>query len=168
MKRMQTLAKKFPLFESSPRLAVFSGISLLSFAFSFLLFASIYLLPHLLPVTETAIAQSPKWTPPTGKSMMEVHIANNGLIFLQGAKVESITGKTIIVSTFWNLAEFKWTIQTDESYYGPRHFGTSFLDSKGKNISITDIKIGDNIVVSGNLNPSYKEPTIKADVVRIP
>ena len=60
-----------------------------------------------------------------------------------------------------------WVIYTNGADYGPRHFGTTFFDSKGNNITIKNIRVGDIISVEGVINTSFIEPSIKADVIRI-
>src|SRR3989344_723359 len=115
------LRKKFPLFKSNPHLAVFFSISIATFVLGFIFFAFTYILPGV----EIVKAEEVEWTPPSGKSIMEVHIANNGMVFLQGARVESISGTTIVVSTSWNSIKLLWTIHTNASYFGPRNLGTS-------------------------------------------
>ena len=156
------LRKKFPVFKSNPRLAVFFSASIATFVLGFIFFAFTYILPGV----EIVKAEEVEWTPPSGKSIMEVHIANNGMVFLQGARVESISGTTIVVSTSWNNTKLQWTIYTNGSSYGSRQFGTSFLDSKGDNITIKNINVGSVISVNGTFNMSFVEPTVKADVIR--
>ena len=162
---MEIIRKKFPIFKSNPRLAAFSSFSVGFFLFSILVF----LLSYSLSSTEVVRADEPKRQEPTSKFILEVHIANTGAIFLQGARVEAVPSKsTILVSTTWNNMVLLWTINTNESYYGKRHFGTDFLDLRGANVAITDIQKGDYISVSGTLDLNSDVPTIKADVVRVP
>ena len=111
-------------------------------------------------------AQEIEWTVPVGKSIMEVHIANNGMVFLQGAHIESISGTTMLVSTSWNLTKLEWIIFTNGSSYGQRHFGTSILDSKGNHVVIKSLRVGDIISITGVFDVSQSGPTIKADVIR--
>ena len=160
---MKLLRKKIPLFNNSPKLAAFLSISFTVLFFSFVLFTFTYLLTG----QETVKAQVVDWVPHTGKSVLEVHIANNGMVFLQGARVESISGTTIVVSTSWNSIKLLWTIHTNASYFGPRNLGTEFLDSKGKRIYIGDIREGNLVSVSGTFDISRSELTLKADTVRL-
>jgi len=156
------LRKKFPVFKSNPRLATFFSISIATFILGFIFFAFTYILPGV----EIVKAEEVEWTPPSGKFIMEVHIANNGMVFLQGARVESISGTTIVVSTSWNTTKLQWTIYTNGSNYGSRQFGTSFLDPKGDSITIKNINVGSIVSVNGTFNMSFVEPTVKADVIR--
>ncbi len=160
---MTKIRKKFPLFLTNPRLAGFFATSLAVFIFSFLLFAFTY----LVPAVETVKAEGAKVSPSGSTVILEVHIANNGMVFLQGARVLSVSGPIFTVATSWNKIQLKWTVQTNESYYGPRHFGTDFLDTKGNILSIADIHEGSIVTVNGMLEASYAEPTVKADVIRI-
>ncbi len=151
------------LLQTNARLAYFLIVALFIFSAGFLAFMISYITaPGLVRAdsNQTAQTQSQK------KSIIELHIAADGLVFLQGTKVVSISGHNIIVSTAWNNLNFTWLIQTNESYYGPRHFGTSFYDGSGKVISLADLKPGDIISVSGMMETSYTEPVVKADVIR--
>lgn len=160
---MVLLRKKIPLLQTNPYLGIFFGVSVIAFILGFLLFAFTYLLPSINIVK----AEGLTWTPPSGKSILEVHIANNGMVYLQGANIESISGTTIVASTSWNNTKLKWTIYTNGSDYGKRHFGTSFYDSKGASITISDLHVGDIISVNGILDVNYMELVVKADVIRI-
>ena len=160
---METLKRKFPIFKTDPKLAKFFSASLAVFVFGFLLFSFTYLLPD----TKIARAEGTKSSVPN-KSILEVHLANNGMVYLRGAKVESISGTTLTVSTSWNAVKMLWTVRTDESYYGKRHFGTNFLDSKGKTFALADLRQGNVVNISGTLDPTHATPTVKADAVRIP
>ncbi len=145
-------------------LKYFYSASVATFIFGSFLFAFTYLLPG----AEVAKALDSKWTPPVGKFIQGVNIANSGMIYIQGAKVLSVSGNQIVVSVSWNVVKMQWTVNTNESYYNKRHFGTGFLDSKGNRVFITDIHAGDIISVSGVLDTNFADPTIKADFVRTP
>src|SRR3989344_995672 len=118
---LHTLSKKFSsLFNESPRLAIFSSISLGVFIAGFLFFSFRYLLPN----TQVAIAQEGKIENQRGKQeesakisqtgktqtrkpILEVHIANTGMAYIQGAKVLSVSGSTIVVETVWNAVKLQ-------------------------------------------------------------
>lgn len=88
----------------------------------------------------------------------EVHIANNGLVLLRGARVLSLSGSTIEIGMTWGSSEFKWSVVTD--------FSTKFLDTQGEKMSVTNIHIGDSITVTGNITQSGIRPIIDATIVR--
>ncbi len=90
--------------------------------------------------------------------MLEVHIANNGLMLLRGATVISNSRGTIRVGMVWGSADFTWTVTTD--------FGTKYLTSKGEKETLEDIKVGDIVTITGMLIESGAEPTINAEHVR--
>jgi hypothetical protein len=161
---MNVLRKKFPFFQTNPRLAIFFGISSSVFILGFVLF----ILVSLLSNTEIAMGQDiqPISTRAKNDPILEVHMANNGMVFLQGVRVEYISSTKIIVSSAWGSTKIQWILKTNESYYSGRHFGTSFLDPNGNNISTKDIKVGDMITASGILDSSSTELTVKADVIR--
>ena len=163
------ISRKFSLLEINPRLVTFLCISLVTFFIGFTSFIFTFLSDTRIARAETKsqsqnnIASLSKTK---NKSILEVHIASTGMIFIQNAKVVSIDETNIMVSTSWNSLNLIWKIQTNELYYGKRHFGTSFLDSKGKILSINDIKIGNSITISGDLDTNSIEPIVKADVIR--
>ncbi len=162
---MRSLLKKIlALFRTSPRLAAFCGLSVMTFLFGFTLFSFTYLLPG----TETAKAENIKnqKSVQDSKHILELHIANNGMTYIQGARVVSISGVTITLAMAWNNVTLEWAVHTDESYAGKRHFGTRFLDHAGKYISISDIHVGDIVTVSGDLDTHVNGLAVKADTVR--
>lgn len=90
--------------------------------------------------------------------MLEVHIANNGLMLLRGARVLSISGSTIHVGMSWGSSDFTWAVETN--------YNTTFLTSKGEKEALGNVGVGDTVTVTGQLSGSGTEPTIDADVVR--
>ena len=96
-----------------------------------------------------------------------MHIANNGLVLLRSAKVVSVDGNNITVSTAWGSADFKWIIRIDTSHFDKRNFGTRFIDRDGKKGSLVDVQVGSIVTVTGALDPAAQEPTIDADSVRL-
>jgi|GEM_PF-5457804 len=114
-----------------------------------------------------ASAATNTWLPPAGKSILEIHVANNGMTYLRGAKVISVQGSTLNVETAWNSVAFDWIIQTNGVTYDTRHFGTRILDASGNELDISRVQVGDVVLISGQLDVNSKIPTINADVVRI-
>jgi len=104
----------------------------------------------------------------TGSSLwpLEIHISNNGLILLRSARVVSISGSTLTVSTAWGSSDFIWTVQTNATRFETRDFGTRFLSRDGKKSSLANIQEGDKVTITGALDPAAQEPVIKADSVR--
>ncbi|MCR4281385.1 MAG: hypothetical protein NUV88_03585 [Candidatus Kaiserbacteria bacterium] len=90
--------------------------------------------------------------------MLEVHIANNGLVLLRGARVISVSGSTIHVEMSWSSSNMAWAVATT--------YNTKFLTSKGEKAEIGDIAEGDIIRVTGKLVASGIEPIVDTDIVR--
>lgn len=90
--------------------------------------------------------------------MLEMHIANNGLVLLRGAQVLSIEGKRIRIGQNWGGQRFMWTVQT-EKY-------TKIFSQKGEKAELSDITAGDIIKVTGKLIGGGSEPIINADFIR--
>lgn len=96
---------------------------------------------------------------PPRASMLEIHVANNGLVLLRGARVSSVEGDIIRAHTAWDSAEFVWQVQTNK-------LSTTFLTSDGKKETLTDVRAGDVITVTGQLIRGLAEPMIEARFVR--
>ena len=90
--------------------------------------------------------------------MREVHIANNGLMLLRGARVTSVSGNTIRVTLSWGSSDFTWVLLTDS--------GTTFLTASGEKQALSDIRVGDIVTATGTLNESGSSSVISADFVR--
>jgi hypothetical protein len=158
-----TLYKNFLKIKSKLSLRGFFEVSSLVFIFGVLFFSFTYLVPETGVVKAEVIENALQNKSP----ILEVHIANNGMVYLQGARVVSVVGTTVTVSTSWKNTDLNWTVITNESYYGKRHFGTEFYDSKGKSISVSGIKVGNSVVVSGDLDSKSKELKVLAKVIRL-
>ena len=96
--------------------------------------------------------------PASTAPMREVHIANNGLVLLRGARVVSTSGSTFTVSMGWGEVDMQWKIQTDQS--------TTYFKQTGEKSAITAIHRGDFVTVTGMFDVSASQETINADVVR--
>lgn len=90
--------------------------------------------------------------------MLEIHIANNGLVLLRGARVISISGSSIRVDMKWGSADFTWVIQTNSN--------TKFITSTGEKETLAKISVGDIVTVTGMLIGGGTESTIDAEFVR--
>ena len=135
----------------------FFALSLFAFLFSF-------------PPQRAAAEGVAPAAPPEGNTPLcplEMHIANNGLVLLRSARVVSLHGNTITVSTAWGSADFTWTVRTDLIHFETRSFGTRFIDRDGKKGSLSGIKVGSVVTITGALDPVAGEPTIDADSVRL-
>jgi hypothetical protein len=87
----------------------------------------------------------------------EMNIANNGLVLLRGAHVDSISGSELHVSMSWGGSNFSWKIETNAN--------TKFLTSIGQNATLADIQDGDFLTITGKLAGSGSDPTIQAEFV---
>lgn len=90
--------------------------------------------------------------------MLEVHIANNGLTLLRGARVLSISGTTIRVGMAWQSSTFTWTLETN--------YNTRFVAQSGEKATLADITTGDVVMVTGTLRAGGSEPAIDTDYLR--
>ncbi|MFH0890842.1 MAG: hypothetical protein V1856_02315 [Candidatus Liptonbacteria bacterium] len=106
---------------------------------------------------------APRATTPAATSSRAVqvsgaNIANNGLIILRGARVISSSDGVIHVVTAWNSVSFLWEIQT-------RIF-TEFITSKGEKETPAEVRVGDMVIITGDLIQGGAEPVVSAQFVR--
>jgi len=90
--------------------------------------------------------------------MREVHIANDGLILVRGARVVANSGNTVTISIIWGGVDFRWIVDIVDN--------TSFLTSSGEKATRVDIQPGDILTVVGMLTQGGSQPTIQASSVR--
>lgn len=90
--------------------------------------------------------------------MLEVHIANNGLMLLRGARVISISNNIIRVITDWHSISFTWGVET-------KFLFTKFTVSGGKPGTIKDIQVGDILTITGKLTRSDPELIISGEFI---
>ena len=97
---------------------------------------------------------------------LEVHVANNGLTLLRGAKVLSVDGTTLTLGMAWGSATFTWTVHTNATNSGTHAYGTRFLDRSGNPSSLENISAGSLVTVTGMLDGDATVSTLDADTVR--
>ena len=105
-----------------------------------------------------AVVQASSTITTTRPPMLEIHIANNGLVLLRGARVMSISGSTVHVEMTWGVSHFTWIVQTSSN--------THILTPQGESTTLADIHIGDSVTVTGMLSAHTTESTIDAEFVR--
>lgn len=90
--------------------------------------------------------------------LSELHIANDGMIFLRDATVVSTAPGLLQVSATWSGVAFNWVVKTDEN--------TKFVSADGQPETLGAIEDGDLVTVTGQLTGGGAEPTIAAQFVR--
>jgi len=95
---------------------------------------------------------------PAVAPMHAVHIANDGLTYVQGATVASIGNGTISISIAWGGATFNWTVTTNSN--------TKFITAAGEKGTIEGIQVGNYIDVTGLLSQGGATPIIAAQFIR--
>ncbi len=88
----------------------------------------------------------------------EVHIANNGFVLVRNATIASISGTIITADIAWGSSTLTWAVRTDN--------GTGFVRSDGEKGALSELKEGDTISITGDLDSTVSEPTILAETVR--
>ena len=153
---------------SGHAIAIACGVSLilagLFIAYITLSSSSIFYYRTTSDAPQTQAAQKVYLATPAAASLshedqtLELHIANNGLVLLRGARVVSTSGNTMSVKIAWGSEEFSWIIRGNSD--------TRFLNSEGEHIKSSDIRVGDYVVVTGNLDTIASQPTVVAQYVR--
>lgn len=87
-----------------------------------------------------------------------ITIASDGLVHLRDARVVSISGNAIEVSVSFDGDDFAWIADTSAA--------TKFPDGSGRNQSISAIRSGDIVDVTGELQSGGATPTLAATFVR--
>lgn len=90
--------------------------------------------------------------------ILGINIANNGLVFVRGARITAISGDAITTSMSWGSASFSWVIKTSGS--------TKFINQQGQKQTISNLKVGDAVTVTGKLVGDSGQFTINAEFVR--
>lgn len=108
-----------------------------------------------------ATTDSPIKAAALSKPTYEMHIANNGLISMRGARITSISGNSLTAVLSWGSQSFTWNITTS-----PGSKGTTFLNKAGEKISFTDLQVGSYISIAGLLDTSAPDPAIAAQIIR--
>ena len=90
--------------------------------------------------------------------ILEMHIANNGLVLLEGARVLSLSGGRIRVEMAWGAASFTWVTNTNSN--------TKYFSSNGEKTTLASVEVGDTLAITGMLTRGGAEPTIAATFVR--
>jgi hypothetical protein len=89
---------------------------------------------------------------------VEVHIANNGLVFLRQGMITALSGGSFTVQMSWGSSQFSWMVRTNSS--------TQFLNGSGEQLLPQDMHVGDYVTVTGTLDRRSSQPTITAQYVR--
>ncbi len=166
----------FPLsistFPFSRKLFISAGVLLVALVLAGLFVYEVYAQPLPRTHTASAVAATPAGTvylSPEARAAAqagaavkeptrEVHIANNGLILLRGARVLSISDNTIHVGMTLGASDFTWAAVTK--------YNSSFWKPDGTKGSISDINVGDIVTITGTLTGSGTEPAIDTEYVR--
>lgn len=88
----------------------------------------------------------------------ELTIANNGLVFLRGAKVESASGSGFTVVIEWSSMSQTWSVHTSSA--------TKYYDVDGHLLKAPVLRAGDGITVTGTIVPGAVGNSIDAQYVR--
>lgn len=104
-------------------------------------------------VGEEATTTSPQPAPSLG-----LHIANNGLTYIEGAKVVSISRSSMTVSSDWGGAELVWNVRLNGK--------TRFIASDGEKTDFENFEKGDYVNVTGDFISATPQLSLEAETVR--
>ena len=88
----------------------------------------------------------------------EIHVTKDGKADISSAKVMQQAGNTFFARLYWGDAFIRFTIKTNPS--------TKFLRATGETTTIVEIKEGDLLDVSGELQPQSDTLTINASSLK--
>ncbi|MBA3732950.1 hypothetical protein H0W91_01070 [Patescibacteria group bacterium] len=92
------------------------------------------------------------------KQNAEIHVNKDGKINISGAKVMSVASTSLVARISFGSLNMDWTVQTDSS--------TKFSRNNGSFVALTDIRVGDMISFSGNIDSTLSTPTVNAKNLR--
>lgn len=88
----------------------------------------------------------------------EIHVTNDGKVSVSSAKIMQIAGDTFYARLYWGDAFIRFTIRTNSA--------TKFLRGTGEGTTTAEIKEGDLVDVSGELQSQSDTLTINASSVK--
>jgi hypothetical protein len=91
--------------------------------------------------------------------MRAMHIANNGAVYLRGARIEALHDSSIEVRSKWGSMDFVWDVKTG--------IGTKYVNARGETMRESALKVGDIVAVTGVLDQSADTPSMRAQYIRI-
>lgn len=110
-----------------------------------------------------AVALSFAWTTnivrADAKTSSQLSVASSGQVIVKDAIVNSVSADTIRATSAWGALSIEWLITTT----GSTRFQPSASSSE---VALGDIKPGDTISFSGNIDSSASRPTVIASVVK--
>jgi len=158
----------FPLTFSnfSPKIAVAAGVAGVSLMLAGIFVYEVYAQPlpeaHAASVPAGTVYLSPSaqaavTAPAADAPMLEMHVANNGLTLLRGARVLSVSGSSMQVGMSWGASTFIWNVSTA--------YNTEFFGTAGAKETLSDVQAGDVVTVTGTLNAGGVAPGIAATII---
>ncbi|MDO8482637.1 MAG: hypothetical protein Q7S86_02350, partial [bacterium] len=91
-------------------------------------------------------------------SKLEIHISDDGMALVRGAKVTAIAGNVISASTVWGSTSLLWTIQSDSA--------TNVIRRSGGQSNLSEISIGDFVSFQGKLVTTSGNLTVNAKILK--
>jgi hypothetical protein len=86
-------------------------------------------------------------------------IANNGLAYIKGARVSSISDSRIVAISEWNGSTLRWTVRVGAD--------TKIVLPNGEQGTLNDLDRGSYIAISGDLAGGSSNLAIEAQTVRL-
>lgn len=148
---------------ASPGLLVGAAVCACSLLF-FLLSCGVFLYvlefmsPQQLMAAHTELPQDSLYFP-AATSTLEMHVANNGTVYLHGARVMSVSAGVLTAHLAWGSANLSWRVRAGD--------GTRYFDAQGEKVTLAQFRAGDAVIVSGSIDTQNGSPTVDADTVRL-
>ncbi len=128
-------------------------------AFLFFMFSAIVFFFIVLETPPKAAAVDQVIAATQSNRVLEMHIANNGLIFLKGARIQSISSNLLTVDMTWDATQFHWNVLVTPS--------TVFMKQDGEIMSLENLREGDTIMINGSIAGGISSWTIDAQTIRV-
>ncbi len=114
---------------------------------------------EVLRVTDRVVATTSAPVAVRSHPMREVHVANNGAVYLRGARITAISSSSITVSSGWGSMDFSWDVVTG--------IGTRYINAKGEAIKRSSLKVGTIVAVTGVLDESAHSASMRGQYIRV-
>lgn len=91
-------------------------------------------------------------------STLEIHIFDEGMVLVRGAKVTAVSGSVISAATVFGSTNLMWTINVTDS--------TNFVQRSNKQSNLSDISVGDFVSFKGDLVTTASTLTVNAKILK--
>ncbi len=88
----------------------------------------------------------------------QMTIGNNGIVYLQNATLEAISGESATIESSWGAESFSW--------HGEITSATKVFAGDGSAAALSDLEPGQLVTVTGQIDTSSATPAIEVQFIR--